>query len=67
MEWSIGVYITLFGRLCEIIERGPTKTLSDLVVDGRECASGNRGANDALRQRSRAIPGNAMATGPAAT
>jgi hypothetical protein len=36
MEWSIGVYIRLFGRLREIIERGPTKTLSDLVVEGRE-------------------------------
>jgi hypothetical protein len=44
------------------------KTPSDLVeVEGREFASGNRGANDALRQRFIANPGNALSTCPAAT
>jgi hypothetical protein len=41
------------------------KTPSDLVeVEGREFASGNRGANDAVRQRFIANTGSALAISP---
>jgi hypothetical protein len=62
-------YILRYSDGCAALcEERRAKTPSDLVeVEGREFASGKRGADEALRQHVEAIPGNVLAIGPAAT